>query len=240
MRPLHLVLRNLVGAAALLTFAGCNEPPLRPDVAVSTVSVHPDLGLTATAVAPAPVTETAPPVAIAEDVEPSPNELVKDARSALATGELKRALKLAKLAVLEAPGKSAAWNTLGRAQLRLGQRSAAVDSFAQAVDCNPSSAWAQNNYGLALLYEGNYDEAVSALEEATELAPDIGLMWNNLGMAYEHVDRVEEARYAYKHAIGLDHKSAAQNFVRIEGIRSLRRTAQADPVDDLPLVDDEP
>jgi len=51
-------------------------------------------------------------------------------------------------------------------------------------------------------------------------------MWNNLGVAYEHVDRVEEARGAYRQAMGLSHRPATKNYVRIEGVHS--HTAKID------------
>lgn len=237
MRPLHLVLRGLTCSVALSITACSAPPPVEKLTPVATTRTVPAVS---TRAQPEGATiETAPPAAVAEQVEPSPSQLVKDARAALAEGDPERALSLARTAVFEAPGRSAAWNTLGRAQLRLGQRRAALDSFEQAVECNPSSAWAQNNYGLALVYDGRYEEAIAALEEATDLQPEVGLMWNNLGMAYEHVDRIEEARFAYRHAMSLDHAGAAQNFVRIEGVRSLKRTARADIPEDMPLVVDE-
>jgi Flp pilus assembly protein TadD len=230
-----------------MTAAGCQQSPPPRASAPQASAVGPATTPIASRPASSPTTrptesgrvETAPPATLAEDVEPSPNELVKDARAALAVGELDRALRLAKLAVVEAPGRSAAWNTLGRVQLRRGERAAALDSFEQAVECNPSSAWARNNHGLALLYEGRYEEAVAELEEATELQPDTGLMWNNLGMGYEHVDRLEEARMAYRRAMNLSHKGAIENFVRIEGVRTLGRTAKAEPTVD-PIDEDVP
>ncbi len=234
MRTFGFVLRSLSGAAALTTALGCHgEAPQRAAPATTALTV-PDLGRAKVAAVPPTATPSVTPIlptpvaVIDEAVEPTPSQLVRDARDALDAGELDRALKLARLAVLEAPGRSAAWNTLGRVQLRRGERAAALDSFDQAVETDPSSAWAQNNLGLALLYDGRYDEAAGALEEATELSPEVGLMWNNLGMAYEHLDRIEEARMAYRRAMGLDHRPAAKNFVRIEGIRGLKHTAQAD------------
>jgi Flp pilus assembly protein TadD len=237
MRTFGFVLRSFVGATTLAVVA-CNHPapPSPPTVlAARVVERHVDLGMPPSAPVVATV-ETAPPSAVEEQVDPSPNELVKQARAALDDGDLDRAFALAKQAVLATPSRSAAWNTLGRVQLRRGEPDAALSSFEQAVDTNPSSAWARNNHGLALLYAERYDEAVEELQEATDLAPETGLMWNNLGMAYEHIDRVEEARSAYKHAMNLEHKGAAQNFVRLEGVRSLRHTAQAD-TEDLPMVD---
>jgi Flp pilus assembly protein TadD len=239
MRTFRFVIRSFVGAAAL-SLVACDRPA-PPSIVVTparhALESHFDLGLPPSTPA-AVAAETAPPRAVEEQVEPSPSELVKLARAALDDSDLDRAFSLAKQAVLEAPARSAAWNTLGRVQLRRGEPDAALSSFEQAVDKNPSSAWARNNHGLALLYAERYDEAVEELQEATDLSPECGLMWNNLGMAYEHVDRVEEARSAYQHAMNLDHKGAAQNFVRLEGVRSLSHTAQADTnSEDLPMVD---
>jgi tetratricopeptide (TPR) repeat protein len=231
MRNLRLILRTLAGAASITTVVGCHQPAPEPRTIVTptaaptvtkTEAPKIDLG------APIAASEPSAPVTIAEETDPSPNQLVKDARDALAVGELDRALKLARLAVVEAPGKSAAWNTLGRVQLRRGERDAALDSFEQAVETNPASSWARNNHGLALLYAERYDESIDELEQATDLSPSVGLMWNNLGMAYEHADRLEEARSAYRRAISLDHRGATENFVRIEGVKRLGHVAKAD------------
>jgi tetratricopeptide (TPR) repeat protein len=249
MRNLHFILLSFVGAAALTTAVGCHRPAtatarVSTPPLTSSVSVRPDMGMRPPVAAAPPVVETAPPAKIAEEVEPSPNELVKGARAALDDGDLDEALRLAQKAVVETPGRSAAWNTLGRVQLRRGQRDAALDSFEQAVETNPSNAWARNNHGLALLYAERYEEAIDELEQATDLSPSVGLMWNNLGMAYERAERLDEARSAYRRAISLDHRGAAQNFVRIEGVKSLGHTAQVDAPhlddhldEDLPMVD---
>ena len=61
---------------------------------------------------------------------------------------------------------TSAWNTLGRAQLKAGQRKDAIASFEKAVELNPKSTWAQNNLGLALIYDGKYEDAVVTLAAA--------------------------------------------------------------------------
>jgi Flp pilus assembly protein TadD len=210
--------------SAVLPVAGCDDPPTArvPTVeAAPLVAARVDLGLHA---AERPVT-VLDPVAVAE-VDAPPDDLVQQARVALEGNDVEGAYVLAKKAVLETPERWSAWNTLGRVQLRKGQNGAALDSFEEAVESNPSSAWARNNFGLTLLYDERYAEAVDQFEEATKLAPSNGLMWNNLGVAYEHVDRVEDARRAYRQAMGLDHKAATRNYVRIEGVRS--HTAKID------------
>jgi Flp pilus assembly protein TadD len=183
----------------------------------------------------APKVETpkveAPKVAVEEDdidSEMKPQDMIDEAREALEGGKIDRALKLAKAAVQKAPKRSAAWNTLGRVQLARGERKDAKTSFEKAVELNPKSSYAQNNLGLTLIYEGKYDDAIEALEAATDLEPVEPYMWNNLGMAYEHLDRLEEARDSYQKAADLKNELASQNLARLEGVKSVFKTAKLD------------
>jgi predicted negative regulator of RcsB-dependent stress response len=244
MRKFQFVIRSFLGAAAFATMVGCEEvdpPKPAPKPVVTTVAP------------PAPVPVAPPvveqlgasplvvniPVAKAPEKKPivtvdvgegsDPKDIIAGARDALTTGELDRAMKLAKLAVQKAPTRSAAWNTLGRTQLKVGQRKDAITSFEKAVELNPKSIWAQNNLGLALIYDGRFEEAVDALEEATDGDQAEGYMFNNLGMAYEHLDRLEEARVAYKKAVAMKTEIAGKNLARLEGVATIR-TAKNDTV----------
>lgn len=155
-------------------------------------------------------------------------DLLARTRKALADAETDRALKLATLAVKKAPKRSSAWNLLGRAQLQAGKRKLAITSFEKAVELNASNSYAQNNLGLTMIYEQRYDDAVEALEAAVELEPVEGFMWNNLGMAYEHVDRLDDAREAYRKAAELDNDNARESIARLQGVKSVMRTAKVD------------
>jgi Flp pilus assembly protein TadD len=237
MRNLHFILRAFAGAVAITTLVACEEetPPGRTTAAASTSAPAPTMPTMPTPVASKPaeavVVKPTPPVQIAVadggSDEDEPDDLIAGARAALGKGELDRALKLARLATKRNPQRSAAWNTLGRVQLKRGARKDAIASFQEAVERNPSSSYAQNNLGLALIYDGQYDDAVDALEEATQLQPVEGYMWNNLGMAYEHLDRLEEARDAYQTAMQEEVPRARENFARLQGVKSVR-TAKAD------------
>ena len=258
MRNFQFVIRAFLGAAAISTLvAACeDEQPAKKTVAVTTPAPAPSKPEVRVET-PAPT----PPIEVAKKPAPakleataasddgSVDELLGQARDAISTGELNRAMKLAKLATKKAPNRSAAFNTLGRAQLKAGARKDAIASFEKAVELNPSSSYAQNNLGLALIYDGKYEEAVDALEEATELEPVEPYMWNNLGMAYEHLDRLDEARDAYKQAVAAaaDETSGAvakENLGRLAGVKSIKpmRTAKIDsvksdvtPVDEVPV-----
>jgi len=236
MRKWSWILRGLLGGAAAVTLVACEEvePPKTVD---KTVQVAPRVDTPKVVEAPkvetpkveTPKIETAKVEAKKDEPEGDvkPRKLIDDARDALAAGELQRGLKLAKAAVQKTPNRSAAWNTLGRAQLKNGDRKGAIESFQKACELNPDSSYAENNLGLAFIYEGRWDEAVDALEEATSLAPVEGYMWNNLGMAYEHLDRLEEARDAYRKAAELKTPLASQNLARLQGVKTIR-TAKAE------------
>jgi tetratricopeptide (TPR) repeat protein len=155
-------------------------------------------------------------------------DLLARTRKALSEAETDRALKLATLAVKKAPKRSSAWNLLGRAQLQAGKRKLAITSFEKAVELNASNSYAQNNLGLTLIYEQRYDDAIDALEAAVEIEPVEGFMWNNLGMAYEHVDRLDDAREAYRKALELDNDNARESLARLQGVKSVVRTAKVD------------
>jgi tetratricopeptide (TPR) repeat protein len=119
------------------------------------------------------------------------------ARLFLSTGEKKLALTSAKKATRLAPESSAAWNTLGRAQLARFAYDDAITAFEKAVDKNPKNAYAWNNLGFTMLELELWSEARNALEEATALPDATGYMFNNLGLAYEHLDMQDEALAAF-------------------------------------------
>jgi Flp pilus assembly protein TadD len=247
-------LKYVIAAFAVAGMVGCEEEQPPAPRTVSTQSVK--IGEPVVRGEPPRPVEPKRPVEAAQ-VEPtdeeetpieeaSTREILQKARKAIEGKKLDRAMTLAQLACVKAPKRSAPWNTLGRVQLHKGDRKGAIESFEKAVELNPKSSYAQNNLGLALIYDKRYDEAIDALKEATELETpraEVSYMWNNLGMAYEHLDRLEEARDAYRKAANLDHEGASANLARLEGVKSVFRTAKADvkpelkPVDEVPKSD---
>jgi Flp pilus assembly protein TadD len=217
----------MIRLALILAFAGtipaCEDLPSPPHAPTSATAAPPP-----TTVTPEPKPETAPDGAKGED-DDKPVDKLAAARRLLDAGDADKALALAKVAVLERPKRSAAWNVLGRAQLRGGKRKDAIASFEKAVELNPESSYARNNLGLALIYDGQYEKAVDSLEEAVELEPVTGYMWNNLGMAYEQLDRLDEARDAYDKAATMESDRARASLARLKGVESVIRTAKAEP-----------
>ncbi len=247
MRKLNVILRGLLGGAAVATFVACEEveppKPVKQEVHAVQPAAPPKVVEEPKQEAPKLVEEAKKeepktPPTVEDESEMKPRKLIDGARDAISTGELQRAMKLAKLAVQKAPARSSAWNTLGRAQLKSGDKKGAIESFEKAIELDPDNVWAENNLGLALVYDGRYDEAVDALESATEGDHVEGYMWNNLGMAYEHLDRLEEARAAYQKAAELKAPLASKNLARLQGVKSIR-TAKADVKSDV-VVSDKP
>ncbi len=249
MRNLKMMLKAFVGTAAVVGMIGCEEvdpPKPSPKPVVSQPIVTPP---PAPVAQPTPKVETPPAVKVeppkvvdevADEGGMKPSELIEGAREALSSGDSERALRMATLATKKAPNRSAAWNTLGRAQLTRGQRKDAIASFEKAVELNPSSSYAQNNLGLALIYDGQYEDAIDALEEATGLEPVEGYMWNNLGMAYEHQDRLEEAREAYQKAADLKNGRATENLARLQGVKTIRTAKVETRGETLPMIPELP
>ncbi len=233
MNNLDHMLRGVLAGVALSSLLACEEVvPQRPrqtTVATSRVVEAPPV----VAVAPSPDLLPSPPVAVVEPkVDPDSrstwSDVVAAAREALNAGQLDRGRKFATMAAKKEPNRSASWNLLGRAQLKKGERAAAITSFEKAVELNPDSSYAHNNLGLALIYAERFDEAVEELEDATDCMPVEGYMWNNLGMAYEHLDRLAEAREAYRKADDMEAPRARENLARLEGVKSIRTTARLD------------
>jgi len=179
---------------------------------------------------PAVATEAAkPPVTVEDDDDgPHPVDALAAARKLLDEKQYDKALTLANIGVKRMPKRSGAWNTLGRVQLQMGKRKDAIASFEKAVDLNPKNSYARNNLGLALIYDKRFEEAADALEQAVELEPVEAYMWNNLGMAYEQLDRLDDARVAYGNAVEMESDLARESLDRLEGVKSVMRTAKVD------------
>lgn len=225
----------LTAVAMTASLAGCNDlasPKKTTTPPVATTEAPKPIEAPAPVETPPPAvaTETVkPPVTVENDDDgPHPPDTLATARKLLDEKQYDKALKLTSLAVKKMPKRSGAWNTLGRVQLQMGKRSDAIESFEKAVDLNPKNSYARNNLGLALIYDKRYEEAVDTLEQAVEMEPVEAYMWNNLGMAYEQLDRLEDARQAYGKAVEMESDLAKESLARLEGVKSVIRTAKVD------------
>src|SRR4051812_33789730 len=143
------MIRSAIALAFGATLGACEDVPPPAPKTRTQVSATPTPEVTPTPVPPTPVAapeiKTPDPVATKTEEDTKPVDAFTGARKMLEAGELDKALELASQAVKEMPNRSAAWNTLGRAQLRLGKRKSAIESFEKAVDLNPRNSYAHNN-----------------------------------------------------------------------------------------------
>jgi Flp pilus assembly protein TadD len=228
----------LTAVAMTASLAACNDlaPSGKQKPVVTTTETPKPIETPAPKETPAPtptptvaVETTKPPVTVENDDDgPRPVDALTAARQMLEEKNFDKALKLASIAVKRMPNRSGAWNTLGRVQLQMGKRKDAIESFEKAVDLNPKNSYARNNLGLALIYDKRFEEAADMLEQAVEQEPVEAYMWNNLGMAYEQLDRLEDAREAYRSAIEMDSDLARESLARLQGVKSVFRTAKVD------------
>jgi Flp pilus assembly protein TadD len=77
--------------------------------------------------------------------------------------------------------------------LRMGQASAAIELFDQALRINPTYFMALAGKGDALAQAGQGDAAIALYEEALKLRPDDSGAARNLGIALLAAGRVSEA-----------------------------------------------
>ena len=227
-------IRIFTAVSMIATLAACNDITSTPTTKAREVATQPSTLVEAPKPIEAPPPPPAVKVEIATETVEDEEEIVKPgdalaaARKALEEDKPERAFKMAKVATYHTPKRSAAWNTLGRTQLRLGKRQDAIVSFEKAVELNDKSSYAKNNLGLALIYDQRFEEAVDVLEQAVELEPVESYMWNNLGMAYEQVDRLEEARESYGKAVEMNNGRARDSLARLLGVKSVIKTAKLD------------
>ena len=151
------------------------------------------------------------------------------ARLLIAGGERAPAVAAARKAVALAPQSSAAFNTLGRAELARFGYDAAVEAFVHAVELDPDNVWAWNNLGFTHLQRRHYREAVDALVEATSRTGAEGYMWNNLGTAYEQLDMLDDARTAFESGGKLGSREALASRKRLEGVRTISSSESMPP-----------
>jgi tetratricopeptide (TPR) repeat protein len=103
---------------------------------------------------------------------------------ARAQGRHKPAVKLARMAVAEAPNVSGYFITLGVILGDLAQWEGSVAAFRKAARLDPIGFEANRNLGVASVKAGHYGEAVGPLQQAAALQPDDPEVWALLASAH--------------------------------------------------------
>lgn len=114
------------------------------------------------------------------------------------------------------PNSAEACYGVGSAQLKLGLRQPAFESFRRATELRASypdtlaNAW--NNLGLISAEAGHIQEAIGYFDEALKQQPDYLIALVNLGNAYRQQKQWKEASTAFERAIQIEPADAEANY----------------------------
>jgi Flp pilus assembly protein TadD len=132
----------------------------------------------------------------------SVDELVREARSMISSGDLNGAIGFLTRAISIEPRNGEAFHLLGIAYSRKGLPEMARSTFERAVKLSPGDAQTLNDYGFALYLQGEYERAAKRLKSATRLAPNDQRIWNNLALAQYRQEKYDDALKSYVRAQG--------------------------------------
>lgn len=96
------------------------------------------------------------------------------------------------------------WFLMSAAELRAGDRDAAVAALERSVELAPGSFEARFQLGEMLLERGELVEAAAHLERAVEARPDLGFAHRELGLALGRSGRLDGAAFHLRRAVELE------------------------------------
>lgn len=111
-------------------------------------------------------------------------------------------------AVRRKPDARQAWQNLGVARRRLGDRPAAIDAFKAAYELDRSDPDLAGNLAQVYLDDERWPEAADLLAEVTAAFPERADLWLSLGLARERLGDVGAALDAYESALANDRDNA--------------------------------
>ena len=129
--------------------------------------------------------------------------LYKQAVTAAAGGDRKRAIELLGRAVTLCPSFWTAWNEMGVQHLRLGETAKALTALLAAGKIEPQAFEPRLNTGIALLQMKDYARAVVMLQSAIEKKSDSAAAHLHMGHALLGLNRLAEAERQLNEAIRL-------------------------------------
>lgn len=155
---------------------------------------------------------------------------IKDAlRAAIALeedGKIAEAAEKYRQILAAHPDSAVAWTDLGNAEVKLGQRERAEESFRRALTLDANSRDALNNLAWLLFEQKRLDEAESlARRAASQPGPDGYLVLDTLARVLAAKGQCSEALQTFQQAIDAVPSSRAQARADIEnGLAAARRT----------------
>ncbi|MEE9219621.1 MAG: tetratricopeptide repeat protein [Acidobacteriota bacterium] len=151
----------------------------------------------------------APAIAAPFSPEPAasgnaPERLVREAKAALAAGDVQAAVVRLREAIRLDSGNIEAYAQLGHAYRRLGVPERARDAYEKALEIGGPRADLYQNLGVVEALGKRFRSASERFESAVDLAPEKADLYHNLGNAYQEQARFEEAARAFEKALALD------------------------------------
>ena len=129
-------------------------------------------------------------------------------------GQLAIAVEELQNAIKADPAYHEAHGMLGIVYMRLGDVSAAEQSFRQALALAPTDPEINNNYGWFLCQRGQTDEAIDHFQIALKnpLYPTPAVGWRNQGLCLERATRLDAALEALQRSFQLDPGNAITTY----------------------------
>lgn len=130
------------------------------------------------------------------------------------TGQLAIAVEELQNAVKADPSYHEAHGMLGIAYMRLGDVSAADQSFRQALALAPTDAEVNNNYGWFLCQRGQTEDAIAHFQVALKnpLYPTPAVGWRNQGLCQERAGQLDSALESLQRSFQLDPGNAITTY----------------------------
>jgi Flp pilus assembly protein TadD len=120
------------------------------------------------------------------------------------------------------------WKALGKALLKLGILSEAIDALSRVAKLSPTDADAYNDIGSVLEYLGRKEEAETNYRHALKHNPRFPEAYSNLGGLLASQGRFEEAVTNHQKSIQLNPNSAAAHNNLGNALRDLGRFDEAE------------
>jgi tetratricopeptide (TPR) repeat protein len=150
------------------------------------------------------VKDYVPPTTKLPPAPPIVNTYYRDGKDCYTNGQYKKAIEAYEKALKMDRRNKHAWNELGLAYNKIGERWKALDAYYHAIELDPKDPVFWINAGLVYKLQKDYENAIKTYKAAIEIDPDLKEAWSDLGSAYDKINEDLKAIYAYKHAIVVD------------------------------------
>ena len=133
----------------------------------------------------------------------SPDDLMRQAAAAHASGQLDRAAALCEQVLSAQPQNVNALHLKGMLLSRAGRFDQSIELLSRCTQLAPGAAILHHNLGQALRLAGRFDEAANAYRRATQLQPNYAKAFFGLGLSLERAGDVRGAIDPLRRAVQL-------------------------------------